>query len=72
VDNEPLSAYIHCVREAALILRIQETEAQVVARIIEGLTQAQRVRFVFEARPTSFADLERLVVLDRNLACAEQ
>jgi ribosomal protein S6 len=72
VDNELLSTYIHYVREAALILCIQECEAQVVARFIEGLTQAQRVHFVFEAHPTSFADLERLVMLDHNLARAEQ
>jgi hypothetical protein len=72
VRNEPFSTFIHCVREAALVLCIEESEAKVVARIIEGLTQAQRVRFVFEARPTSFADLEPLVVLYRNLACAEQ
>jgi hypothetical protein len=71
-DNEPLSTSINFVREAALILRIQESEGQVVAKIIEGLTQAQKVRFVFEARRTIFADLERLVVPDRNLACAEQ
>jgi hypothetical protein len=43
-----------------------------VPRITERLAQAQRVCFVFESRPTSFADSERLIVCDRNLACAEQ
>jgi hypothetical protein len=30
------------------------------------------VPFVFESHPTCFADLEHLIVYDRNLACAEQ
>jgi hypothetical protein len=34
--NESLGSYIQSVREAALVLRIQETELQVVERILEG------------------------------------
>jgi hypothetical protein len=41
-----------------------------VDRNFYGLTQAQRARFVFESRPTSFEDFERLC--DRKLVCAEQ
>jgi hypothetical protein len=40
-NSEPLSTYVHCVQDAALIFRIHDSEEQVVARIVEGLTQAQ-------------------------------
>jgi hypothetical protein len=69
--SESLGSYIQSVREAALVLRIQETEPQVVERIIEGLTPNQRARFVFQGPPNSFQQLEHLVVVDRNIAFAD-
>jgi hypothetical protein len=54
-EGESLANYIQAVRDAALILRIVDTEAQVVGRIVEGLTPTQRARFVFQAPPTSYA-----------------
>jgi hypothetical protein len=71
-SNETLASYIQSVREAALVLRITETESQVVARIIEGLTPNQRARFVFQGPPNSFQQLEHLVVVDRNIAFADK
>jgi hypothetical protein len=40
-SNEPLDTYSQSVREAALVLRITETESRVVERIIDGLTPNQ-------------------------------
>jgi hypothetical protein len=69
--NESLGSYIHSVREAALVLRIQETELQVVERILEGLTPNQRARLVFQGPPNSFKQFEHLVVVDHNIAFAD-
>jgi hypothetical protein len=71
-SNEPLASYIQSVREAALVLRITETESQVLERIIEGLKPNQRARFVFQGPPNSFQQLEHLVVVDRNIAFADK
>jgi hypothetical protein len=57
-EGESLAKYIQAVRDAALILWIVETEAQVVERIVEGLTPTQRARFVFQAPPTNYTLLE--------------
>jgi hypothetical protein len=70
-EGESLANYIQAVRDAALILRIVETEAQVVGRIVEGLTPTQRARFVFQAPPTSYAQLEPSVIVDRNINYAD-
>jgi hypothetical protein len=70
-EGESLANYIQAGRDAALILRIVETEAQVVGRIVEGLTPIQRARFVFQAPPISYAQLELLVIVDRNITYAD-
>jgi hypothetical protein len=70
--DEPLSMYIRAVRDAALVLRISETEWQTVARIVEGLTPEQRARFLFQEIPTTFQQLEKLAVVDRNVMYADQ
>jgi hypothetical protein len=70
-EGESLANYIQAVKDAALILRIVETEAQVVGRIVEGLTPTQPARFVFQAPPTSYAQLEQLVIVDRNITYAD-
>jgi hypothetical protein len=70
-EGESLSAYIQSVKDAALVLRIKESESEVVNRILEGLTMTQIARFVFQAPPKNFEQLEHLVVVDRNMAYAE-
>ena len=54
------------------MLCIRENEAEVVERIVEGLTPAQCTCFVFQASPSSLLQLEQLAVVDRNIACVDQ
>jgi transposase InsO family protein len=68
--SENLAQYVQSIREAAQILRIQESEEQVVQRICEGLNYVQRSRFVFQAPVKSFKDLDHLIVVDRRIAFA--
>ena len=70
-EQESLAMYVQAVREAALVLRITESEAEVVARIVQGLNPVQRARFVFQALPSTFAQLEQLAVVDRNVTYAD-
>jgi hypothetical protein len=70
-EGEALTSYVQSVRDAALVLQINESEAQVVGRIVEGLTPTQRARFVFQPLPSTFHQLEQFVVLDRNLTYAD-
>jgi hypothetical protein len=65
--TETLAQYYLAIKEAAQVLRIKESESQVVARIVEGLNPNQRARFVFLPLPTSFQDLDKWIVVDRNL-----
>ena len=41
-------------------------------RIVEGITPIQRARFIFQAPPASFLQLEKLAMVDRNIAYADQ
>jgi hypothetical protein len=68
--SESLAQYVQSIREAAQILRIQESEEQVVQRISEGLNYVQRSRFVFQGPVKSFKDLDHLIVVDRRIAFA--
>lgn len=54
-EGESLATYVQSIRDATLVFRIRETEAQVVERIIEGLKATQRARFVLQAPPSSFS-----------------
>ena len=40
------------MKDVALVLRINESEAQLVERVVEGLTPTQRSRFVFQTPPS--------------------
>jgi hypothetical protein len=53
-DGESLAMYIHAIRDAAVVLRINQSEVEVLARIVEGLTPIQRARFVFQTPPSTF------------------
>ena len=70
-EQESLAMYVQAVRDAALVLRITECEAEFVARIVQGLNPIQRARFVFQAPPSTFARLEQLAVVDRNVTYAD-
>jgi hypothetical protein len=70
-EHEPLSKYVQDIRDAALVLQIKESEALVVSRILKGLNHHQRARFVFQPLPTTLAQLEHLIVEDRNIAYAD-
>jgi hypothetical protein len=69
--GEPLAMYVQAVCNAALVLCITETEDQIVARIVEGLTPVQRACFVFQTVPSTFAQLDKLIVLDCNITYAD-
>jgi len=43
-----------------------------VERTVEGITSIQRARFVFQAPPASFLQLEKLEMVDRNIAYGDQ
>ena len=70
-EGEPFTTYVQSLRDAALVLRIKENEKHVVERIVEGNAPIQRARFVFQAPPASFLQLEKLA-MDRNIAYADQ
>jgi len=71
-EGEHFFSYVQAIRDAALVLRINENEAQAVQRIIEGLTSTQRARFVFQLPPSSFRHLEQLATVDRSIAYADR
>jgi hypothetical protein len=70
-EGESLGKYMQDIREAAPVLRISETEPQMVRRILEGLIPTKRARFVFQATPSTQEQLEHLSVVDRNIAYAD-
>ena len=45
--GEHFVKYVQAIKYAALVLRISESEAQVVERVV-GLTPTRRARFVFQ------------------------
>ena len=60
------------IKDAALVLRISESEAQEVEGVVEGLTPIQRSRFVFHPLPSSFRKSERLAIVDSNITYADR
>jgi len=70
--GEHFSNYVQAIKVAALVLRISESEAQVVERVVEGLTPTQRAHFVFQSPPSSVRQLVRLAIVDRNIAYADR
>ena len=71
-QDEHFFSYVEAIRDAALVLRIKEKEAQAVQRILEGLTPTQRSRFIFQLPPSSFAQLEQLAIVDRSIAYTDR
>jgi hypothetical protein len=58
-------------KEAAVVLLLPVSEADIVQSITEGLHPAQQSRFVFQSLPRSFSDLDCVCVVDQNLACVD-
>jgi hypothetical protein len=69
--GEPLSVYVQAIKDVAAVLRIDEGEKEMVSRIVDGLSPTQTARFVFQEPPLSFAQLDRLIAIDRNVAYAD-
>jgi hypothetical protein len=58
---------VNQIKEAAAVLLLPVSEADIVESIIEGLHPAQWSRFVFQSLPRSFSDLDCMCVVDQNL-----
>jgi len=65
---ESLEVYVNSINDAALVLRINDNEAELVARVVEGFTSNQRNRLIFKSPPSTFEPLEKLAVVDRNIS----
>jgi len=50
-----------------LVLSINDSEAELVARIVERFTSNQRARLIFQSHPSTFEQLEQLAAVDRNI-----
>ncbi|XP_039284238.1 uncharacterized protein LOC120351356 [Nilaparvata lugens] len=70
-SQEPLCSYIVSIREAASLLRINLSEAEIVHTICSGLNPAERSRLIFQERPTTFQALNEMSVLSQNLSFAD-
>ena len=70
-EGVPFATYVQSIKDTALLLRTRKNETQVVERIVKVLALIKRDRFVFQA-PTSFRQFEKLVMVDRNIAYADQ
>ena len=53
-EGESLEGYVNAIKDAALVLRINDSEAELVPRIVEGFTSNQRTRLVFQSHPSTF------------------
>ncbi|XP_039291379.1 uncharacterized protein LOC120353015 isoform X1 [Nilaparvata lugens] len=65
---EALSSYVTSIKEAAKLLLLDESEAEIVSTIISGLNPQERSRLVFMKKPESFNDLNMLAVHSQNIA----
>ena len=57
-EGEHFFSYVQAIKDAALLLRLNESEAQVVERVVEGLTPTQRAR-LFSSLPLPPSDDSR-------------
>lgn len=68
---ETLSRFVGDIRGVARVLRLGFSERQLVDLILEGVKPEERSRLVFCARPSSFADLDRLSIFSRGVQDAD-
>jgi hypothetical protein len=66
-SDESFPAYVSSVRDAALVLKLPVSEQEIINNILDGLSPAQRSHFVFQTRPSTWADVDSLCVHDRNV-----
>jgi hypothetical protein len=59
------------LRDAAWVLKLPLTDREVIDNIADGLSPQQPSRFVSKARPTTWADINRQCIHDRNVSFAE-
>jgi hypothetical protein len=71
LPREALSQYVGDVRMLARVLRLGIPEHQLVDMVLQGLKPEERSRLVFAPRPSSFAELEKLVILSRSVQDAD-
>jgi hypothetical protein len=70
-ESEPLTVYIQAIIDAVDVLRLAETEEEMVARIVDGFSPTQKARFVFQNTPVSFPQLEKLNIVFKNATYAD-
>jgi hypothetical protein len=69
--DESFTAYVTSLRQVARVLKLPLTEREIIDNIVDGLSPQQRSRFVFEIRPATWADIDRLCIHYRNMSFAE-
>ena len=67
-EGEPLGVYVNTIKDAALVLRINDSEAELVACIVGGFTSNQHARLIFQSPPSTFEQLEQLAAVDKNIS----
>lgn len=65
--GESLSQFISEIRAVGQVLRLGMPDPQLGGIVLHGLNPEERSKLVFAPRPSSFADLEQLVVLSRSV-----
>jgi hypothetical protein len=66
--DESFTAYVTSLKQAARVLKLPLTQREVIDNIVDGLSPQQRSRFVFEARPVTWADIDRLCIHYCNMS----
>jgi hypothetical protein len=65
---ESLATFAADVKHVARLLRVNSSQAEIVDVILGGLTAEERSRLIFSKKPTSFLELDELIILSRNAA----
>ncbi|KAJ8891582.1 hypothetical protein PR048_004110 [Dryococelus australis] len=71
-SSEPLASHIADVKEAAIVLRLLVSEAEVVSTIVDGLNPVESSRAVFSYRPHTFPDLDTFCINSTDVAFTDQ
>ncbi|XP_054266844.1 uncharacterized protein LOC128989016 [Macrosteles quadrilineatus] len=69
--DETLSQYVGDICGVWRVLRLGIPENQLVDIVLQGLKPEERSRLIFAPKPSSFADLDRLVILSRSVQDAD-
>jgi hypothetical protein len=71
-DGESLANYIADVKSHVKVFRLENSEADIVQTILDGLLPTCRSYLVFAGKPTSYADLDYLCVQAANAEYADK